>query len=75
MVLDGGYSGQLQLAWDYFGCEVTFADEVRHDIHVLCFHHSQHFAQARLFFPKSAMNLGKYATRPDFIRVHKSRYA
>jgi hypothetical protein len=75
MVLDGDCSGQFQLSWDHFRSEVTFADKVRDNVDVWRFHHSQHFPQARLFFPKSAVYLREYAPASDLIRMNKSRRA
>src|ERR1700722_5501218 len=71
-IFDRSCSGQLQLARNHFGGEVPFAYEIGYDIDVIRFYHSKHFPQARLFFPKGAVNLREYPAGSDFTGVHKS---
>ncbi len=53
----GGRAGEPKLARDDRARKIPFGDEIRHDEYLGALHHVKHLAQARFFFPESALHL------------------
>src|SRR5256885_3046821 len=63
---------QLQFARDHGVREITFADKVWYDVddtNRFRIEQKPRIAQARLFFPKRALHIGKNVPPPNFRRV------
>src|SRR5713101_3216422 len=69
---------QLQLARNHRLREITFADEIGHNVNLANFlriKRKERVAQAWLLFPKGAFNIDKNFSAPNFRRVRKRRHA
>ena len=66
---DRGRPIESELARDHILREITFADEVGHDIDLIGVDHVKGLAQRRLFFPKAAMHFGENPAAADLIGV------
>src|ERR1700719_471740 len=73
-----GSTVQLQLAWNHRLREITFADEVWHDVNFpnrFWIEQKNCVAETRFLFPKRALNIDKNFPAPDFGRVRQRRRA
>src|SRR5205085_8369328 len=65
---------QFQLPWNHRPREVAFTDEIRHDVNVAnrrLAKEEERVAQARLFFPETAGDIGEDLATADRGRVHE----